>query len=354
MCNCTEWVTVAVIGLLVVLGTCGHTASQSLTTLDCQCISEGKGRSLFFAIDAGGDRLLVSRGVESGDEELVEVPTKGGTPRVWYQGKGRNIFERFDFSRDGRTVVFAKVSGSGVFVLRNPQEQPVEIANVHPDVDVRQVRLSCDGQYVGFTAGRVVWKEGCGQPEYYLYVAAVDGSGVNRISSTPSATPYIPYAINDTGTLIAWIEDPEQGPMQSDLRGRNSERMPWPSGNIIRNVFWRAGTEELLCESQGEHSVKLMATARNWSAPTELFQAPRGHFLVARGAYAVALLEPAQSPTATGTVWLLKSGQDRKKMFQICASQYEGCSAWSHDGRVLVLRNLSTKDDCTVVWKSST
>lgn len=337
---------VTAIAALAVISMLGSScAAQTIKNHPAPWFGEGC-RSFFFQLDTGGGQLFVNRSTATGGEELVQVPVAGGSTQVWYAGARPEIFDRISVSGDGKTVAFARGTESRVYVLMSSAAKPVSIANVAPDRDPRQLVMSRDGRWVTFTAAGVKGGGPIGRVQVNLYVAAVNGSAIHRVTPTPLSGRYIAFALSADGATLVWVDDPTKGPIVANRDGGGASRLPAPSARIER-VFCSADGNRVYCSTVETTAVKLWSIARKGSSWKLEDEAPSGAFTVAREGGTIRLIQPP-GQTSPGTCWSVNGKANRTSMFTFTRPRYAGSMAFSSDGRVVVWREgLKTR-----IWQA--
>jgi hypothetical protein len=327
--------------------------TQSVTTLDVNWVQRGS--RAFFKLSGDGSRVLIYRQVVIDKprlrrtEELVLVPTSGGVEQVFYRHDvdAPAIYNNFDLSADATTVVFAPAfENDNVYVVTSASGSPRVVASVGPDEAPGQLTLSADGRWVAFSASRMLWSGRQALRHANLYVAALDGSVLHKVTPAPVVGDAIPFAFSSDGATIAWVDDPTKGPMRADRDGGNALRLPFPgevnpaSGRIQRVFLDAAGSRVFyaVLESNGtSFDGKLFEVDRNGTGLVRRQSTAGGRFEVSRDGTAIRCFDsPGPVPPRTGTSWLLGS-QGPVKMFDFGTLVWGvGTYDWSDDGNVLV------------------
>ncbi|MBN1607495.1 MAG: hypothetical protein JW940_12730 [Polyangiaceae bacterium] len=323
--------------------------SPAVTKHPASWLASARG-NLFFCLNGDGSQLLVNRSPSLASEELVVVPSSGGEGVLWHAAVGRSIYDRIVLSGDGTTVAFARTDGSKVYALPRAMETPRVVADVSPDADPRQLRISDDGTWVAFTAARMVQSGTESRVHANLYVAATDGSALHRITAVALPDRYIAFDLSGDGQSIVWLDDATKGPLVADRDGGNSRRIgvtPQHLGPVRCN----ANASLIYFEAFDREGKHLWRVNRDGTGEAKLHSTTSGQFFVARGSGQVRLEKFDPQATPPGVSWML-SGGSPTKMCDLQRPDIVGASAWSDDGSVFVWRAPASPGVCeTFVWR---
>jgi len=323
---------------------------QSISTHPAPWLKEAVG-NLFFRLDSDGDQLLVNRSPSIEREELVLVPTAGGTETVWYSNAGRSIYNQIALSGEGDMVIFAKSPGSRVYAVTEPNGTPKVVADAAPYGDIRQLRVSNDGKWVAFTASSGLLNSPTGRVHANLYVAATDGSVVHRITGISVPMKLIPFDLSPDGGTLVWVDDPGKGPWVAGIDGSNAKRLS-VSGSSIVAVTCNTTGSVIYYQVLDANGANLYRVNRDGTNISLVHSAARGTYYVARNGSRVRLdqFDPKAKPC--GSSWLVE-GSSLNAMFTFGRPGIAGSRAWSGDGRVMVWRaRFSPWADETRIWRA--
>jgi hypothetical protein len=331
----------------------GGTGAQAITTLNVSWVQSAP--RAFLRLNGDGSQVLIYRQnvidkpYLRRTEELVLVPTGGGQEQVFYKHDVivPEIYYNFALSGDAKTVVFAPAfENDKVYALTRPAAVPKVVAAVAPDEAPAQLSLTTDGKWVAFTASRMIWSGRQGLAHANLYVAAIDGSVLHKVTPSPVPGRSIPYALSADGSTIAWLDDAKKGPFLADRDGKNALRLPFPvevdpsKGRIVRVFLDKTGEKvfySMLESNETSFDGKLFEVGRNGVGLKRVHMAARGFFEVSRDGQTVRYFENAGSaPPRVGTSWLV-GGQAPTRMFDYGTFNWGvGTYDWSEDGKVFV------------------
>lgn len=328
----------------------GQTATVTKHT--ATWLSNARG-NLFFRLSADGSQMLVNRSPSSVKEELVVVPSSGGEGVVWHTSLGRSIYDRIALSGDGSTIAFAKTGESKIYAVARPGAQPALVADISPDSDPRQLRISDDGKWVAFSAARMVQSGVHARAHANLYVAATNGAAVHRITAAALPQRWIAFDLSGDGKSVVWLDDAAKGPLLADANGANARRIAITATQLgmlrcdttAAHIFFDA------FDSEGTH---LWRVNHDGTGLTKLHTTTGGRFFVARASGQVRLQRFDRGSTPPGSSWL-QTGASPTKMFELEKEDIVGTSDWSHDGKVMVWRApASSGGSETFVWRAGT
>jgi len=335
---------------LLSLAAAAASQSATVTKHTASWLSNARG-NLFFRLSADGSQMLVNRSASPLKEELVVVPTSGGEGVLWHTAPGRSIYDRIALSGDGSTVVFAKTSESKVYAVTQPAMTPALVADVSPDSDPRQLRISDDGKWIAFTAARMVQSSGQARVHANLYVAATNGSVVHRITAAALPGRWIAFDLSGDGKSVVWLDDAGKSPLVADANGANARRITVTATQLGR-LRCNTTASQLYFDAFDRDGTHLWRVNRDGTGEIKLQSTTSGRFFIARGSGQVRLERFDPNAAPPGSSWL-QTGEGPIKMFDIKREDIDGTSDWSQDGRVLVWRAPGSSGGfATFVWRS--
>ena len=338
-----------IVPLLLLAVLSGTGMSQTISTHPASWLKETTG-NLFFRLNGDGSLLLVNRSTTAEKEEMVVIPTAGGSETIWYSSEGRSIYDRIAFSEKGDTVAFAKSPGRRVYVVTRPGGEPIVVANTGSYGDPRQLCMSADGKWVAFTASSGLTNSPGGRVHANLYVAAADGSIVHQITSKTLPGKFIPFALSEDGKTVIWVDGPDKDPVVAGIDGKNAKRVITAKKGI-RNVACSKDGSTIYYEILDGDGLEIRSIGSDGNGEKLLHSAAHGKYHVASGNGRIRLDQFDARQKPCGRTWLVKDG-GLKEMFTFRRPMIGGSRTWSRDGRVMVWRTrFSPWVDKTMVWR---
>jgi hypothetical protein len=336
------------LGLLLIAGS---VAAQTTTAHSSGFLTDPTG-NLFLRLNEDGSQLIANRSPQRDYEELVSVPSAGGTEIVWHRSSGRSIYNRFAFSNG--TLVFAKGAHGIVYRITKAGGTPLAIANVSPDTDPRQLTLSTDGKWVAFTASNFMHNGKPGRVRANLYVAATDGSKLHKITASALTGKLVAFDLSGDGKYICWVDDSTKGPWIAGVDGKNARRLPLGiTGATLQSVHCDPTAATIYYQTNSTAGVKLHSISRAGTGLAQVHATANGHYHVARDTARLRLRRIENPGAGAGKLWTL-SGASLTEVCAFTLPRYAGSWAWSGDGKTLVWRGGLTKGSVkTFVWRAS-
>jgi hypothetical protein len=296
--------------------------------------------------------MLVSRPTATGGEELVIVPSAEGEGVTWYSAPSRTICDRIALSGDRGTVAFGHATEGKVYVLTKSGQQPRAIADVSPDGDPRQLRLSEDGKWIAFTASNAFRDGKLGRVHANLYVAATDGSVVYRRTAAAVPGKYLAFDLSLDGKTVTWADELPGGAWIADPSGTGMRRISLASGSLI-DLMLDASGSTVYHQVNNAEGVRLYSVKRDGTGLTSVHTAANGtyRFAPVGGQVLLDQFDPKAEPC--GTAWLVQ-GANLVRMYDYSRPRFAGDRAWSADGKVLVRRSpRSPGIQETRIWRAA-